>query len=334
MHRGWARLIEVQNLTKTYAGGQGVTDVSFVAKQGEILGLLGPNGAGKTTTIRTLTGYHPPTSGVVRVAGVDVVEQPQQARKQVGYLPEQPPVYHEMTVRAYLRFVAELKDVPKNQIGAATDGVIDRLGLGGVAGRLIANLSKGFKQRVGLAQALLGDPPVLIFDEPTVGLDPKQIIEVRELIRSLGGRHTVLLSSHILPEVQQVCHRVVIMNQGRLVAVDTPGELAQRLQQSQVIELMVRGEAEQVREALERIPAVRRVRVMPDAAHAADEGKPANGTVRLQVEAEPKVDVRERVFFGLAAAALPILEMRQVAISLEEVFLQLTMSDEAGEHHA
>ncbi len=313
-------MIEVEHLTKTYAGVQrGVYDLTFSVAEGEIVGLLGPNGAGKTTTMRCLTGYHPPTSGTVRVAGLDIVEDPRAAKERIGYLPEVPPLYPEMTVRAYLEFVAQLRGVPRQNLRAALDDVLEPLHLGPVRDRVIRNISKGYRQRVGLAQALIGRPPVVILDEPTVGLDPKQIIETRELIRSLAGRHTVILSSHILPEVQQVCQRVVIIDQGRLVAIDTPEGLARRLRRAQVLAVRVKGEASQVAAVLAAVPGVAQV--------TAEGGEPP----LFQVEAQPGEDVREALFFALARAELPLLELRPVEFSLEEVFLRLTTAEAAAD---
>ena len=222
-------MISVQNVTKRYGDTVGVQDVSFEVGEGEILGFLGPNGAGKTTTMRVITGYHPPTSGTVTVAGYDIVTQSHEAKRHLGYLPENPPLYADMTVAEYLHFVAALKEVPRKERRGQIDEIVDMLNLGPVYQRLIRNISKGYRQRVGLAQALVGRPPVLILDEPTVGLDPKQIHEVRQVIKSLGGRHTIILSSHILPEVSMVCQRIAIINKGRIVAVDHPETLSSRL---------------------------------------------------------------------------------------------------------
>ena len=213
-------MIEVAHLSKRYGDLAAVHDVSFTAAPGQILGFLGPNGAGKTTTMRIITGFLPATTGTVRVQGFDVFEQSADVRRRIGYLPENPPLYNDMTVVPYLRFVARLKGMSRGDIGAALDRVLDTCGLSGVSGRLLGHLSKGYRQRVGLAQALIHDPPVLILDEPTIGLDPRQIIEIRGLIRTLGGKRTVVLSTHILPEVSQVCDKVVIVNEGRVVLQD------------------------------------------------------------------------------------------------------------------
>lgn len=218
-------MIEVRELTKRYGDREVVKGISFSAEKGQVLGFLGPNGAGKTTTMRMLTGYLPPSSGTARVAGYDVFTQSAEVRRRIGYLPENPPLYPDMTVRSYLAFVARLKGVPRSRVRGACDGVIERTGLAGVAGRLLGHLSKGYKQRVGLAQALIHEPEVMVLDEPTIGLDPRQIIEIRQLIKTLSGNRTVILSTHILPEVAQVCDKVVIINDGRIACEDTIANL-------------------------------------------------------------------------------------------------------------
>jgi len=218
-------MIEVRELTKRYGDREVVKGISFSAESGQVLGFLGPNGAGKTTTMRMLTGYLPPSSGTARVAGYDIFSQSAEVRRRIGYLPENPPLYPDMTVRSYLTFVARLKGVPRTSVRDACESVIERTGLAGVAGRLLAHLSKGYKQRAGLAQALIHDPEVLVLDEPTIGLDPRQIIEIRQLIRTLSGNRTVILSTHILPEVAQVCDKVVIINDGRIACEDTIANL-------------------------------------------------------------------------------------------------------------
>lgn len=355
--------IEVHNLTKVYVGGRppapglrqkaapdgeephtgrpaaaarGIYDLTFSVQKGEILGFLGPNGAGKTTTMRILTGYMPPTSGTARVAGFDIFEQPAEAKRRIGYLPEIPPLYPEMTVKAQLSFVADLKGVPRASRKAAIARVVEATNLGPVYNRLVKNLSRGYKQRVGLAQALLGDPEVLILDEPTVGLDPKQIIEIRQLIRSLGGKHTVILSSHILPEVSMVCERVAIINHGRLVGMDTPEGLARKLSHSQQLLVAIKGPQAQVEAQIASLPGVASWRpaegegAAQGATGAAGAGsRPAQTgpVLRYHLEAQPDVDLREPLFFQMARAGYPILEMRQVSLSLEDVFLQLTTEE-------
>jgi len=218
-------MIEVHELTKRYGDREAVKGITFTAERGQVLGFLGPNGAGKTTTMRMLTGFLPPSSGTARIAGFDIFQQSSEVRRRIGYLPENPPLYHDMTVRSYLTFVAKLKGVSRGQVKSATSDVIERTGLGHVSGRLLAHLSKGYKQRVGLAQSLIHDPEVLVLDEPTIGLDPRQIIEIRQLIKTLSGNRTVILSTHILPEVAQVCDKVVIINDGRIACEDTIANL-------------------------------------------------------------------------------------------------------------
>lgn len=318
-------VIEVKNLTKTYGRARGVEHLTFSVEQGEILGFLGPNGAGKTTTMRIITGYLAATSGNVKVAGYDVFEDPMEARRRIGYLPENPPLYREMTVRGYLHFVCEIKGIPKARRAGHIARVVEACALGPVYGRLIQNISRGFKQRVGLAQALLGDPGVLVLDEPTVGLDPRQIIEIRELIRGLGGKHTIILSSHILPEVSMVCGRVVIINNGRLVAVDTPEGLARRLRGSRCLAVRVRGPRDEVVSQVGSLAGVRSV--MLEKAEAGALANGSGGEVLLSLETELASDVREALFFRMAELGWPILEMRFVDLSLEDVFLRLTTEE-------
>ncbi|MDI7246553.1 MAG: ATP-binding cassette domain-containing protein [Bacillota bacterium] len=319
-------VIEVKNLTKTYGRARGVEDLTFSVEKGEILGFLGPNGAGKTTTMRIITGYLAATSGTVRVAGYDVFEDPMEARRRIGYLPENPPLYREMTVRGYLHFVCEIKGIPRSRRSGHIARVVEACGLGPVYGRLIQNISRGFKQRVGLAQALLGDPDVLILDEPTVGLDPRQIIEIRELVRGLGSKHTIILSSHVLPEVSMVCGRVVIINNGRLVAIDTPEGLARRLRGSRCLAVRVRGPRDGVVAEVGALAGVRSVSVGEAGSGAGTPGGPAGEAV-LSVETELAADVREALFFKMAERGWPILEMRFVDLSLEDVFLRLTTEE-------
>ncbi|MCR4403532.1 MAG: ABC transporter ATP-binding protein [Firmicutes bacterium] len=325
-------MIEVENLTKMYGRARGVEDLTFSVEQGEILGFLGPNGAGKTTTMRIIAGYLAATAGTVRVGGHDVFEEPMEARRRIGYLPENPPVYREMTVKGYLHFVSEIKGIPKSLRAGQIAHVVESCGLGPVYGRLIQNISRGFKQRVGLAQALLGEPDVLILDEPTVGLDPRQIIEIRELIRSLGGKHTVILSSHILPEVSMVCGRVVIINNGRLAAIDTPEGLGRRLRGSQCLAVRVRGPREAVVAEVGELSGVRSVSVEETGTGRGTESVPGRaGEVRLSVETEMSADVREALFFRMAERGWPIVEMRFVDLSLEDVFLRLTTEEKLEE---
>ncbi|HEX2032858.1 MAG TPA: ATP-binding cassette domain-containing protein [Chloroflexota bacterium] len=309
-------MIEVRNLTKYYGPKVAIEDVSFEAARGDILGLLGPNGAGKSTTMRILTGYMPPTSGTARVAGYDVVEDSLAVRSRIGYLPENVPLYTDMTVRAYLDFVARAKQVSQRQ--ESVQWAMEAARVDHVAGAIIGRLSKGYRQRVGLAQALLGDPEVLILDEPTVGLDPNQIIETRQLIKELGGERTIILSTHILPEVSMVCNRVVIINRGTVVAVDTPEALTRRLTGADRIALAVRGPSREVQQRLRQVPGVLAVTAAPG----------TNGVLRLEVDVQPGRDVREELASTVVQGGWGLQELRGQSLSLEEIFLQLTTSEE------
>ena len=309
-------MIEVDHLTKVYGEKIALQDVSFAVGQGEILGLLGPNGAGKSTTMRILTGYFPPTSGVARIAGYDVVEDSLEVRRRIGYLPENVPLYTDMTVRAYLDFVARAKQV--TQRADSIDWAMEAARVDHVAGTIIGRLSKGYRQRVGLAQALLGDPEVLILDEPTVGLDPNQIIETRQLIKALGGDRTIILSTHILPEVSMVCSKVVIINRGTVVAVDTPDALTHRLTGGDRVAIAVRGPRKEVEATLAQVPGV--LSVAADRSH--------DGVVAFDVDAEPGSDVRERLAVEVVQHGWGLQELRSHSMSLEEIFLQLTTSEE------
>src|SRR5688500_3325664 len=310
-------MIEVQNLTKRYGPFTAVDDVSFRAERGEILGFLGPNGAGKTTTMRVITGYMPPTDGKAIVAGYDVIEQPLEAKRRTGYLPETPPLYPDMTVREYLMFCARIKGVARGDRATRVKTTMDRTRIADVANRQCAKLSKGYRQRVGLAQALLHNPDVLILDEPTAGLDPKQIIETRQLIKELGGDHTVILSTHILPEVSQTCHRVVIINKGRVVAVDTPDNLTSRRRGSETMYVQIDAPDADPRDALQRVPGVRRVGVSD-----------ARGNVNgYEIESETGRDVRRELAAAIVSRGWGLLELRPMRMSLEEIFLHLTTED-------
>ena len=311
-------MIEVQHLTKRYGRVSAVEDVSFRVERGEILGFLGPNGAGKTTTMRVLTGYMPPTAGKAVVAGFDVFEQPLEAKRRTGYLPETPPLYPEMTVREYLTFVARIKGVPGGERKARVDAAMSRTRVSDMAERHCGKLSKGYRQRVGLAQALLHNPDVLILDEPTAGLDPKQIIETRQLIKELAGTHTIILSTHILPEVAQTCQRVVIINRGRVVAVDTPDNLTRRLSGSETMRIQVEGAPAEVTPALEGVPGVTRVAIV--------EGH--DGASSYEVDSEPGRDVRRDLARAVVNSGWGLLELRPVRLSLEDIFLQLTTEEQ------
>ena len=313
-------MIEVQHLTKRYGPTMAVDDVSFRVERGEVLGFLGPNGAGKTTTMRVLTGYMPPSEGKVIVAGYDVFDQPLEAKRRTGYLPETPPLYPEMTVRDYLAFVARIKGVPRGERKARVGSVMDRTGVADMGNRHCGKLSKGYRQRVGLAQALLHNPEVLILDEPTAGLDPKHIIETRELIKQLGGDHTVILSTHILPEVSQTCQRVVIINKGRVVAVDTPENLTSRLRGSETMYVEVDAPGADVETVLGAIPGV--TQVAPS-----DTRRSLTG---FEVKSEAERDVRRQIASAIVTRGWGLLEMRPLRMSLEEVFLRLTTEETAN----
>jgi ABC-2 type transport system ATP-binding protein len=315
-------VIEVTNLTKIYPNQKGVRNINFSVGKGEIVGLLGPNGAGKTTIMRMITGYLYPTDGTIKVGDADIYEDPLGVRRQIGYLPENPPVYPEMSVGGYLKHVARLKKVSKASLNAEVSRVMELTQIGDVRRQLIGSLSKGYKQRVGLAQALLNSPPVLILDEPSVGLDPKQIIEIRNLIKSLAQEYTVILSSHIIPEVNMICGRVVIISHGNLVAVDTPEGLAQQLAGGQRVEFEAKGAQDEVEKLLKSMTGVEKWSHLGARATSA-----GDATNRFQIESQTKTDIREALFKTFAGSKIPLLEMRSVNLSLEEIFLQLTTTD-------
>jgi len=312
-------VIEVQHLTKRYGRVTAVDDVSFRVERGEILGFLGPNGAGKTTTMRILTGYMPATEGKAIVAGFDVFDQPIEAKRRTGYLPETPPLYPDMSVIEYLDFVAKIKGVPSSGRRDRVRGAMERTRVADMANRACSKLSKGYRQRVGLAQALIHNPDVLILDEPTAGLDPKQIIETRQLIKDLAGDHTVILSTHILPEVSQTCQRVVIINNGRVVAIDTPDNLTARLRGNETLYVQVDANGGDAGSALSAIPGVTRV---AQADHR-------DGIMGFEVESEHGHDVRRDLARAIVSQGWGLLELRPMRMSLEEIFLSLT-TDEAA----
>lgn len=315
-------LIEVRNLVKDYSGHLAVDHLSFTINDGQIYGFLGPNGAGKSTTMNIMTGYIGATEGDVLINGHNILEDGEEAKKCIGYLPELPPLYVDMTVEEQLQFAAELKKVPKKERNEAVYEVMELAKLVEVKGRLIRNLSKGYRQRVGLAQAVLGFPPVIILDEPTVGLDPKQIIEIRDTIRRLGQKHTVILSSHILSEVSAVCDHIMIIDKGRLIASDTPENLERQMAGTAGMELLVKGTEEQILEILEAIPQAAGVSVR----ESGEEGI-NRAVLRICTDAEEKEDgedIRETIFFAFADQRIPILSMQATKASLEEVFLELT----------
>lgn len=319
-------MIEVENLSKVYGTFAAIRDVSFRVESGEIMGFLGPNGAGKTTSMRILSGYIPATSGSARVAGHDVLEDSMAVRQRIGYLPETPPLYTEMTVEDYLAFVARLKRVSPGDRDSQVDRAIQRCNLEEKRDVLIRKLSKGFKQRVGLAQALVHDPPVIILDEPTVGLDPKQIIEVRNLIKGLAGDHTIILSTHILPEVSMTCDRVVIINKGQVVATGTPGQLTDQLQGGQQLELQVEGEETSIRSTLDTVTGVEILELAAVAVGQESDLQHRRWMLKVKSTASTDRWVRELATV-LVQAGAGIYEMRRTGASLEEIFLQLTTQE-------
>jgi ABC-2 type transport system ATP-binding protein len=313
-------VIEVTNLVRRYGPHIAVNHANFKIEKGEIVGFLGPNGAGKSTTMNILTGYLSSTEGTVKVGGMDILEHPMEIKKKIGYLPENPPLYMDMTVSDYLSFTGDIKKIPKSEKQDRMNRIMATVGIEDVSKRLIKNLSKGYKQRVGLAQAMIGDPEVLIMDEPTAGLDPKQILEIRDLITELGKDHTIILSSHILPEVSAVCKRVLIINRGAIVADDTPANLAQRLLGGSHILLRLDGKEQEVSKALGKVSSIKKLEFQESQ---------ETGACELVAEAMPDTDIRRDIFKALASANIPILMMRSQDMSLEEIFLNLTTVEEA-----
>lgn len=308
-------MIEVTHLTKRYGSNAAVDDLSFTVEKGQIYGFLGPNGAGKTTTMNILTGYIAPTAGEVMIDGHNILEEPEEARKCIGYLPEMPPVYPEMTVLEYLQFAAELKKLPRKEREAMIAEVMQTTGLTEMQNRLIRNLSKGYRQRTGLAQAILGYPDIIILDEPMVGLDPKQIIEIRELIKELGKKHTVILSSHILSEISAICDHIMIIAHGKLVASDTPENLTKLMRGSGSLELTVSAKVSDARKMFGSLPGVQSISVA---------NSTEKGACDVTIKTEGDHDLREQIFYLCVQHDTPILRMQHTHISLEDVFLELT----------
>jgi ABC-2 type transport system ATP-binding protein len=313
-------MIEVEHLSKVYGSTPAIQDVTFAVEPGEILGFLGPNGAGKTTTMRILTGYLPATGGTARVAGFDVHEDSMAVRRRIGYLPETPPLYPDMTVEGFLHFVARLKGVTAGDRPHQVQSALTRCNLLEKRNVLIRKLSKGFRQRVGIAQAIVHDPPAIILDEPTVGLDPRQIIDVRNLIKSLAGDHTIILSTHILPEVSMTCSRVAIINKGRVVATNTPDQLVAQLRGGAGYELEVEGNFEAVRQWLQSLPGVQSVEAI------AAEMLPQNH-YKIRIAAMPEADPGRDIAAAIVGSGLGLYEMRRIQVSLEDVFLELTTEE-------
>jgi ABC-2 type transport system ATP-binding protein len=314
-------MIKVQGLTKRYNRFPAVQNIDFEVPKGRIVGFLGPNGAGKTTTMRILTCFLPPTSGTATVAGFDVIKQPMEVKRRIGYLPESPPVYPEMEVHEYLSFVGRLKGIPSSSLAQRVREVSERCNVADVSKKLIAKLSKGYRQRVGLAQAIIHNPEVLILDEPTAGLDPKQIHETRDLIRSLAGEHTIILSTHILPEVEQTCDEVVIITRGQVVARDSVRNLTSRLRGQEAVALEARPGAAQDESALESV-----LRGVPGVSTLARRAVPS-GAVHFEIESEPGVHIRGALARAVIESGWELEELRAVAVSLEEVFLELTSTE-------
>ncbi|MGG1552371.1 ABC transporter ATP-binding protein [Paenibacillus ferrarius] len=364
-------MLEVKQVSKLYENDRGVHGIDFSMQRGEIVGFLGPNGAGKTTTMRMITGYLNPTHGQIIIDGHSMADNPKKARRKIGYLPETPPLYPEMTVQSYLRFIANLRDVPAREQKLAVSEAIAKLGLQGREKQIIRSLSKGYKQRVGLAQAILHKPDLLVLDEPTSGLDPKQIIEIRQLIHELGENHTVLLSTHILPEINAICNRVLIINQGRVVLDERPENLGRTMGETFEVSLEVKGPRERVLSELRSLPVIGEVKLLdaapaeeqlqlhaasdtsaasaaeaPETAEAEEESAEpthansaapaaaASESVKLLVTSADRTDIREAVFFQLAKAGYPILEMKKESLSLEDIFLKLTTDEEEAETDA
>ncbi len=307
-------MIEVRNLTKTYGQRTAISKLNFSVSKGEVVGFLGPNGAGKTTTMKIITGFMAPTLGSVKVAGFDVFEDPLEVKRRIGYLPETPPVYVDMRVREYLKFVAELKGVPSEKLASLVANAIDKTDLGSVADRLIGNLSKGYRQRVGISQALVSDPEILILDEPTVGLDPRQVAEIRNLIKGLSGQHTILLSTHILPEVQASCERIIIINQGHIVAEDTLDGIAKKMSGSGKVIVRVQKSSDQLLATLRSVSGVRSVLAL------------ANST--LEIETDGKDGVSQQIATQVVSSGAGLIEIRAESMNLEDVFLKLTSKEE------
>ena len=311
-------MIEVNNLVKKYGDHTAVDHLSFKIEKGKIYGFLGPNGAGKSTTMNMITGYIASTEGTVTIDGHDILDEPEEAKKCIGYLPEQPPLYFDMTVLEYMKFVADLKKIPKDKKASMIEEVMDMVKISDMRNRLIKNLSKGYRQRVGLAEAIMGYPEVIILDEPTVGLDPKQIIEIRTLIKNLKKKHTVILSSHILSEVSAVCDYVLIISHGKLVASDTPENLGKLAEGSNTLDMLIKGDKTSIEQGLKEIEGIDTVYLKHD---------DKQNLWNVNISTKEQNDVRESVFYKMAQLNCPIYEMKSKKVSLEEIFLELTASD-------
>jgi ABC-2 type transport system ATP-binding protein len=331
--KGGVEVLQVQQVSKLYENHRGVDHIDFSMSRGEIVGFLGPNGAGKTTTMRMITGYLNPSQGQILVDGLSMKDHPRKARSKIGYLPETPPLYPEMTVQSYLKFIADLRDIPVKEQKHRIGSVVEKLGLQGREKQIIRGLSKGYKQRLGLAQAILHNPDLLILDEPTSGLDPKQIIEIRQLIRELGEKHTVLLSTHILPEVNALCDRVLIINQGKIVLDDKPEQIINTMGETFEVSLEVKGPRDTIVHEIQQMDTVGTVTVTTENQETVNvDHETASievSTVKLRVSSKDRQDIREALFFRMAELRLPIIEMKKENLSLEEIFLKLTTDEKA-----
>lgn len=319
-------MIEITHLTKKYGDHIAVDDLTFQVRKGQIYGFLGPNGAGKSTTMNMITGYIGATDGTIKINGFDIFEEPEYAKKCVGYLPEQPPLYMDMTPFEYLKFVAQLKKIPKENRGEMIEEIMDRTKIFEVRNRLIKHLSKGYRQRVGIAQALLGYPELIILDEPTVGLDPKQIIEIRDLIKEIGRKHTVILSSHILSEVSAICDYVLIINKGKLVASDTPENLTKHLKKTTTVSMTILGQKDVIQNVLQEQNQLQEFKITPSSTEA--------GAFDVELQSQAEVDLRGTLFTAFANVQCPILQMQTETMTLEDAFLELTGIQETDETDA
>jgi len=312
-------VIEVEDLTKYYGEIRGIEGVSFSIERGEITGFLGPNGSGKTTTMRILTCFFPPTRGKAKVAGYNVIEHPLEVRRKIGYMPETVPLYPDMKVTTYLNFVADAKGMDKGQKKKKISEIMEQCGIVEVSHRLVGNLSKGYRQRVGLAQALINNPEVLILDEPTIGLDPKQVVEIRNFIKNLAGERTIILSTHILPEVSMTCERVIIIHEGRIIAVDTPENLTGKLEKSSKIVIQIEGIQQEIKDKLRAIPGV---------INLAEKGEASPGVFSYEVESKKEKDLSGEISYLVYSNNWKLVEMRAVKMSLEDIFIELVTKEE------
>lgn len=317
-------MIEIKNVTKKYGNFMAVNNISFSIKEGEIIGLLGPNGAGKSTTMNMMTGFIEPTEGEIIIDGYDISKKPKKAKQQIGYMPEGVPLYSDLTVKEFINYMADLKMVPKKQKKKQIEEIINQTNLEEVQNKLIKNLSRGYKQRVSLAGALVANPKILILDEPTVGLDPKQITEIRDLIKSLGKKHTIILSSHILSEVSQICEKVIIINQGKIVAIDTPHNLENKAKQENRIKLVIEDKQEKIGKIAESIKGIKQINFIKDN---------EDGTKEYAVLSEEHTDIRKELFSKCAKEEITIFELKKLEATLEDAFMKLIKKEEKEEEN-